>query len=282
MMDGSLLENGKTPSNYEYNRDVTKRVVNYAHARGVSVEGEIGNLGGVEDGHGIEIKKGEKVDHSQFVSKPDDVERLWKETGMDACAIAYGTSHGAYKFKPGSKIVLRHDVVEEIHKKVPELYLVSHGSSSVPQDLVDGLNSYTVVKKYERDGEKILSFNNKEFSLNRGNVGENLENALYEVQRMPGSMGVPMEQLQESIKKGMRKINVDTDGRMYITQTILDVMYSNPKIFDPRGYLKPAMQAVTDFVKVGMGGFGSAGMANTVDQTMTLKETAKMYRNPRR
>src|SRR3989344_893766 len=177
MMDGSLLEDGKTVADYEYNLKVTKAVVKYAHARGVTVEAEIGVLGGAEDGHGA------KVDPLSMLTDPDQAVDFVEKTGVDALALAFGTSHGAYKFKrkPDGE-VLKIDLIKEVHKRLPNTHLVMHGSSSVPQELLDIINAH---------GGKI-----------------------------PETYGVPVAEIQEGIKYGVRKINVDTDSRLAMTGAI--------------------------------------------------------------
>ena len=180
MMDGSLMEDGKTPSTFEQNVDVTRRVVEYAHERGVTVEGEIGVLGGIEDGHGA---GGTGLEH---VTDPDQAVEFAERTGVDALAIAIGTSHGAYKFskKPDGS-VLKMDILIEIHKRLPHTHLVMHGSSSVPKDLQDIINQY---------GGKLKP-----------------------------TWGVPVEEIQLGIRNGVRKINVDTDNRLAMTGAIRKV-----------------------------------------------------------
>ena len=202
MMDGSLKEDGKTPADYDYNVSVTKKVVELAHARNVSVEGELGCLGSLEsgmgeaeDGHGAE---GE-LSHDQLLTDPEEAERFVAETGVDALAVAIGTSHGAYKFtkKPTGE-VLAMDRIEEIHKRLPNCHLVMHGSSSVPQELQDIINKYG------------------------GDIRQ--------------TYGVPVEEIQRGIKHGVRKINVDTDNRLAITGAIRKVLMEKPSEFDPRAY----------------------------------------------
>jgi fructose-bisphosphate aldolase class II len=197
MMDGSLMPDGKTPSSLEYNIKATKEVVDMAHAKGVTVEGEIGVLGGVEDGHGA---GGSGLDH---VTDPDQAVEFAEKTGVDALAIAIGTSHGAYKFtsKPDGS-VLKMDRLIEIHKRLPKTHLVMHGSSSVPKDLQDIVNQY---------GGKLRP-----------------------------TWGVPVEEIQLGIRNGVRKVNVDTDSRLAITGAIRKVFAETPEKFDPRDYLKPA------------------------------------------
>ncbi|MFN7730554.1 MAG: class II fructose-bisphosphate aldolase [Pirellula sp.] len=230
MMDGSLQEDGKTPASYEYNVDVTKKVVALAHARGVSVEGELGCLGSLESGHG-EAEDGHGAEgvlsHDQLLTDPDEAARFVAETGVDALAVAIGTSHGAYKFtrKPDGE-VLAMSRIEEIHKKIPNTHLVMHGSSSVPQELQEIINQY---------GGK-----------------------------MKQTWGVPVEEIQRGIKSGVRKINVDTDCRMAITGAIRKVLFENPEKFDPRDYLKPARTAMKDVCVARMIAFGQAGNASKI------------------
>jgi fructose-bisphosphate aldolase class II len=236
MMDGSLKDavdpktNKKVqvPAEYEYNVKVTAEVVKLAHARNVSVEGELGCLGSLEsghgdkeDGHGTESK----LSHDQLLTDPDEAERFVKATGVDALAVAIGTSHGAYKFtrKPDGE-VLAMNRIEEIHKKLPNCHLVMHGSSSVPQDLQDEINKY---------GGKIKQ-----------------------------TWGVPVEEIQRGIKNGVRKINVDTDCRLAITGAIRKVLWETPDKFDPRDYLKPARAAMQKVCVARMTSFGQAGNAS--------------------
>jgi fructose-bisphosphate aldolase, class II len=225
MMDGSLKADGKTPADYDYNVRVTSEVVKMAHARGVSVEGELGCLGSLEhgggeqeDGHGAE---GE-LSHDQLLTDPDEAKRFVEETGVDALAVAIGTSHGAYKFtkKPTGE-VLAMSRIEAIHAVLPNTHLVMHGSSSVPQELQDIINKY---------GGQIKQ-----------------------------TYGVPVEEIQRGIKSGVRKINVDTDCRMAITGAIRKVFQENPSEFDPRAYLKPARAAMKEVCKARMISFGQAG-----------------------
>ena len=267
MMDGSLLADGKTPSEYDYNRDVTSEVVKYAHARGVTVEAEIGCLGGLEEGHGSGEEK---------VTKPEDLQSLYADCGMDACAIAWGTSHGAFKGVKGKPPVLRHDIVQACHEIAPDVYLVSHGSSSVPQHLVDTINSFGVIRKYVDDaGHRHITGYGQDFDLENCNAVDVLD-LLYESQRMPESVGVPMQDLQQAITEGMTKINVDTDGRMAVTGTILGVLEEKPGEFDPRKYLGPARDAVTDFARAAIVGFGSDARAGEVE-VVSLVDMAKRY-----
>jgi len=236
MMDGSLQADGKTPSSYEYNVDVTRQVVAKAHALGVTVEAEIGCLGGIEDGHGAGLTGDEALAH---LTDPDEAERFANETGCDALAVAIGTSHGAYKFtkKPGGD-VLKMDLIEEIHRRLPNTHLVMHGSSSVPKELIDIINEF---------GGK-----------------------------MPETYGVPVEAIQRGIKHGVRKINVDTDNRLAITGAIRKVFAEHPEKFDPRDYLKPAREAMAEVVKARMIAFGQAGWGDKIP-AVTLEEMAKRY-----
>ncbi len=233
MMDGSLMPDGKTPSTFDYNVEVTRKVVAYAHERGVTVEGEIGVLGGIEDGHGA---GGSGLEH---VTDPHQAVDFVAKTGVDALAIAIGTSHGAYKFsKAPTGDVLKMDRLIEIHKLLPETHLVMHGSSSVPKDLQDIINQY---------GGKLKP-----------------------------TWGVPIEEIQLGIKNGVRKINVDTDNRLAITGAIRKVFAETPEKFDPRDYLKPAREAMKKVVALRMTQFGQAGHAGDY-QPISLQEMAARY-----
>ncbi len=236
MMDGSLEEDGKTPASWDYNVAVTKEVVKAAHARGVTVEAELGCLGGIEDGQGAGLSEEEAQDH---LTDPEEAGRFVAETGCDALAVAIGTSHGAYKFKkkPTGK-VLRMEVIREIHKRMPDCHMVMHGSSSVPQELLAIINEF--------GGE------------------------------MPETYGVPVEDIQEGIKHGVRKINVDTDNRLAITGAIRKVFVENPGAFDPRDYLKPARIAMAEVCKARMISFGQAGHASKV-VVKSLDDMKKIY-----
>jgi fructose-bisphosphate aldolase class II len=224
MMDGSLMEDGKTPASYDYNVDVTRKVVQAAHPKGVTVEAELGCLGGIEDGHGAGLTGEEAMAH---LTDPAQAEEFVAATGCDALAVAIGTSHGAYKFtkKPTGE-VLRMDVIKEIHRRLPNTHMVMHGSSSVPKELVDIINQYG------------------------GQIRE--------------TYGVPLEEIQLGIKHGVRKINVDTDSRLAITGAIRKVFSETPGKFDPRDYLKPARAAMVEVVKARMIAFGQAGHAGKV------------------
>ncbi|MCY2993271.1 MAG: fructose-bisphosphate aldolase class II [Planctomycetota bacterium] len=227
MMDGSLKEDGKTAADFAYNVKVTSEVVRLAHAKGISVEGELGCLGSLktgtgeqEDGHGAEGK----LSHSQLLTDPDEAARFVLATNVDALAVAIGTSHGAYKFtEPPTGEVLAMTRIEEIHRLIPNTHLVMHGSSSVPQELQDIINKY---------GGKIKQ-----------------------------TWGVPVHEIQRGIKHGVRKINVDTDNRLAITGAIRQVFWETPDKFDPRDYLKPARTAMKQVVVDRMQQFGQAGQA---------------------
>ena len=238
MMDGSLDEAGKTPSTFAYNVEVTKKVVDAAHAVGVSVEGEIGALGGIEDGHGAGLSEEEAQKH---LTDPDQAEQFVTETGVDALAVAIGTSHGAYKFsrKPTGD-VLKMDLIEEIHRRLPDTHIVMHGSSSVPQELQDIINAH---------GGRIKQ-----------------------------TYGVPVEEIQRGIANGVRKVNVDTDNRLAITGAIRKVFADDPSAFDPRAYLKPARQAMVEVCKARMIAFGQAGYAGKVP-VKTCKEMVAFYKS---
>jgi len=234
MMDGSLMADGKTPSTFEYNVQATREVVEMAHEKGITVEGELGTLGGIEDGHGA------GVDPLSHLTNPDQAVEFVERTGIDALAVAIGTSHGAYKFskKPTGQTLVMERIIE-IHKKLPHTHLVMHGSSSVPQELQDIINKY---------GGK-----------------------------MRQTYGVPIEEIQLGIKNGVRKINVDTDNRMAMTGAIRKVFVEKPEAFDPRDYMKPAREAMKEVVKARMIAFGQAGHAG--DYTpLPLEEVARGYK----
>ena len=228
MMDGSLEADGATPASYDYNVDVTAEVVKQAHAKGVSVEGELGCLGSLEtgqgdkeDGHGFEGP----LSHDQLLTDPVEAEQFVAATGGDALAVAIGTSHGAYKFtREPTGDILAMDRIEEIHKRIPNCHLVMHGSSSVPQELQDVINQF---------GGEIKQ-----------------------------TWGVPVEEIQRGIRSGVRKINVDTDNRLAITGAIRKVLAEAPAKFDPRDYLKPAREAMKQVCVDRMVAFGQAGNAS--------------------
>ena len=230
MMDGSLMADAKTPSSYEYNVETTRKVVELAHACGVSVEGELGCLGsletgmmGEEDGHGAEGV----LDHSQLLTDPEEAADFVRKTGVDALAIAIGTSHGAYKFtKKPTGNVLRIDRVKEIHARIPTVHLVMHGSSSVPEDWLEIINNYG------------------------GDMGQ--------------TYGVPVSEIVEGIKHGVRKVNIDTDLRMASTGAIRKHLFDNKSNFDPRKFLKEATKAMSGICKDRFEAFGCAGQASKI------------------
>ncbi|MFC1750638.1 class II fructose-bisphosphate aldolase [Pseudomonadota bacterium] len=230
MMDGSLEADGKTPSSFEYNVNVTKTVVDQAHACGVSVEGELGCLGsletgemGEEDGHGAEGK----LDLDMLLTDPQEAKEFVEKTGVDALAIAIGTSHGAYKFtKPPTGAVLRIDRIAEIHAVIPDTHLVMHGSSSVPQEWLAIINEFG------------------------GDMGE--------------TYGVPVEEIVEGIKSGVRKVNIDTDLRMASTGAIRRHLIENKSNFDPRKFIKASTEAMSQICKDRYEAFGCAGHASKI------------------
>ena len=242
MMDGSLKEDGCTPGDYDYNVSVTKAVTESAHKQGVSVEGELGCLGSLEtgggeqeDGHGAT----EELSHDQLLTDPNEAEQFVKDTGVDALAVAIGTSHGAYKFtKKPTGDVLAMDRIEEIHKRLPNCHLVMHGSSSVPQDLQDIINKY--------GGE------------------------------MKPTFGVPVEEIQRGIKHGVRKINVDTDNRMAMTGAVRKLLAESPEKFDPRDWMKPARAAMKEVCIARMTAFGQAGNAGKI-QSKSISDFVSYY-----
>ncbi len=242
MMDGSLEEDGRTPASYEYNVAVTRRVVDMAHWVGVSVEGELGCLGSLETGEG-EAEDGHgatgKLDRKQLLTDPDQAREFVAATGVDALAVAIGTSHGAYKFKrKPTGDILAMDVVEAIHERLPNTHLVMHGSSSVPQELQDLFNEF--------GGE------------------------------MPQTWGVPVEEIQLGIKHGVRKVNIDTDCRIAMTAEFRRVAMHKKGEFDPRNFLKPAMAALTKLCAQRFEEFGTAGQAPRIEP-LPLSAMAKRY-----
>lgn len=243
MMDGSLLEDMKTPSDFDYNVAITSRVVDMAHACGVSVEGELGCLGsletgeaGDEDGSGAEGK----LSHDQLLTDPEQAAEFVKLTKVDALAIAIGTSHGAYKFtRPPTGDILAIDRIKAIHQRIPDTHLVMHGSSSVPQDWLHIINEFG------------------------GDMGQ--------------TYGVPVKEIQEGIKHGVRKINIDTDLRMASTGAIRQFLAKNPKEFDPRKYLGAATKAMMEICKARYEAFGTAGNASKI-KVASLEKMYQLYR----
>lgn len=242
MMDGSLEEDMKTPSSFEYNVDVTRRTVEMAHACGVSVEGELGCLGsletgmaGEEDGSGAEGK----LSKEQLLTDPEEAAEFVKQTGVDALAIAIGTSHGAYKFtRPPTGDILSIKRIKEINARIPNTHLVMHGSSSVPQDWLAIINEYG------------------------GDMGE--------------TYGVPVEEIQEGIRNGVRKVNIDTDLRMAATGAIRKFMHENPSVFDPRKYLQVSTKAMYGICKARYEAFNTAGNASKI-KPISLEDMTELY-----
>ncbi len=242
MMDGSLLEDAKTPSSYEYNAEVTRKVVEMSHAVGVSVEGELGCLGSLETGMG-EQEDGQgaegKLDHSQLLTDPEEAADFVKRTGVDALAIAIGTSHGAYKFtRPPTGDVLAISRIKEIHARIPNTHLVMHGSSSVPQEWLKIIDQFG------------------------GDMGS--------------TYGVPVSEIVEGIKHGVRKINIDTDLRMASTGSVRRHLANNPKDFDPRKFLAASTIAMKEICIARYEAFGSAGQAGKI-KPISLDDMAIRY-----
>jgi fructose-bisphosphate aldolase class II len=230
MMDGSLLADGKTPADFDYNVAVTREVVERAHAVGVTVEGELGTIGGIEDGHGS---------GDVHLTDPDQAVEFVERSGIDALAVAIGTSHGAYKFtRPPDGEVLAMHLLEQIHERLPATHLVMHGSSSVPQELVERIN---------RHGGAIAP-----------------------------SWGVPVEEIRNGIRHGVRKINVDTDARLAMTAALREAFDEQPDEFDPRGYLAHARTAMREVYAERMRQFGQAGHAGDY-APLTLDEMRDRY-----
>ncbi|SHK26238.1 fructose-bisphosphate aldolase [Marinobacter antarcticus] len=230
MMDGSLGEDGKTPMDYEYNVDVTRRTVEMAHACGVSVEGELGCLGSLETGQAGEedgIGAEGTLDMSQMLTDPEEAADFVKKTHVDALAIAIGTSHGAYKFtRPPTGDILAIEQIKAIHKRIPDTHLVMHGSSSVPQEWLKIINEY--------GGE------------------------------IPETYGVPVEEIVEGIKHGVRKVNIDTDLRLASTGAVRRFLAQNPAEFDPRKFLQATMKAMSEVCIARYEAFGCAGNASKI------------------
>ena len=242
MMDGSLGEDGKTPTSYEYNVDITRNVVDLAHACGVSVEGELGCLGSLETGQAGEedgIGAEGTLSHDQLLTDPEEAADFVQKTGVDALAIAIGTSHGAYKFtRPPTGAIRAIERIKEIHSRIPNTHLVMHGSSSVPQDWLGIINEYG------------------------GDMGE--------------TYGVPVEEICEGIKHGVRKVNIDTDLRMASTGAIRKFMADNKSNFDPRKFLKASTAAMKDICKARYESFGCAGHASKIKPS-SLEDMYKRY-----
>ncbi len=242
MMDGSLESDGKTPSSYEYNVDVTRKTVEMSHSCGVSVEGELGCLGSLETGEAGEedgIGAEGKLTHDQMLTDPDEAADFVAKTGVDALAIAIGTSHGAYKFtRPPTGDILAIDQVKKIHARIPNTHLVMHGSSSVPQDWLAIINQYG------------------------GGMGE--------------TYGVPVEEIVEGIKHGVRKVNIDTDLRMASTGAIRRHLHDNPADFDPRKYLAAATAAMHGICVNRYEAFGTAGQASKM-KVINLEDMTARY-----
>jgi len=243
MMDGSLMEDGKSVASYEYNVEVSKKVVEFSHAIGVTVEAELGVLGSLEtmmgdkeDGHGAEGT----MTREQLLTDVDQAADFVRQTQCDALAIAIGTSHGAYKFsrKPTGDI-LAIDRIKEIHTRIPNTHLVMHGSSSVPQELL------AEIRQFGGD--------------------------------MKETYGVPVEEIQEGIRHGVRKINIDTDIRLAMTAAIRRFMFENPSKFDPRDYLKPAREAANQVCKARYVSFGCEGQAGKI-KPVSLDKVAERYK----
>jgi fructose-bisphosphate aldolase, class II len=242
MMDGSLEADGKSIASYDYNVEVTRKVVSMAHALGVTVEGELGCLGSLEtmrgdkeDGHGTDAT----MTREQLLTDPEQAADFVKKTQLDALAIAIGTSHGAYKFsrKPTGE-TLAISRIKEIHARIPNTHLVMHGSSSVPQDLLE------IIRQYGG--------------------------------QMKETYGVPVSEIQEAIKFGVRKINIDTDVRLAMTAAVRKYLHENPDKFDPRDYLKPAREAARQICKQRYLEFGCEGQAAGI-KPMGLGDVAKRY-----
>jgi fructose-bisphosphate aldolase, class II len=242
MMDGSLMADGKTIADYDYNVDVTRKVVDMAHVKGVTVEGELGCLGSLEtmkgdkeDGHGTDAT----MTMDQLLTDPEQAADFVKRTQIDALAIAIGTSHGAYKFtrKPTGDI-LAITRIQEINRRIPNTHLVMHGSSSVPQDLL------AVIRQYGGD--------------------------------MKETYGVPVEEIQKAIQFGVRKINIDTDIRLAMTAAVRKFLHENPSKFDAREWLKPAMLAAKSICKERYLQFGCEGQGSKIKGD-TLQVVAGKY-----
>ncbi|NQZ22167.1 MAG: fructose-bisphosphate aldolase class II [Colwellia sp.] len=244
MMDGSLMSDGKTPSSYEYNVDVTQKTVEMAHACGVSVEGELGCLGSLETGEAAEedgVGAVGKLTLEQMLTDPEEAADFVKKTQVDALAIACGTSHGAYKFsRPPTGDILAIDRIKAIHARIPNTHLVMHGSSSVPQEWLAIINEFG------------------------GNI--------------PETYGVPVEQICEGIKHGVRKINIDTDLRLASTGATRRFLAQNPSEFDPRKFLAETTKAMTEICINRYEAFGTAGNAGKI-KPISLDVMVDLYNN---
>jgi len=242
MMDGSLEADGKTPSSYEYNVEVTKKTVEISHACGVSVEGELGCLGSLETGEAGEedgVGAAGVLTHEQMLTDPEEAADFVKKTGVDALAIAIGTSHGAYKFtKPPTGDTLAIERIKEIHARLPNTHLVMHGSSSVPQDWLKIVNEYG------------------------GDLGQ--------------TYGVPVEEIQQGIKYGVRKVNIDTDLRLASTGSIRRHLAESPKNFDPRKFLAVSTEAMQSICEARMNAFGTSGQADRI-KPINLEDMVLRY-----
>jgi len=242
MMDGSLLEDQKTPASYEYNIAVTKQTVAMAHACGVTVEGELGCLGSLETGEAGEedgVGASGTLSMDQLLTDPEEAADFVAQTGCDALAIAIGTSHGAYKFsRPPTGDILAIERIKAIHQKLPNTHLVMHGSSSVPQDWLALINAHG------------------------GEIAE--------------TYGVPLAEIQEGIRHGVRKVNIDTDLRLASTGAIRRFLSEHPAEFDPRKYLAASLQAMKSIVVERYEAFGTAGQASKI-QPMSLEAMADRY-----
>ena len=243
MMDGSLMDDGKTVASYEYNVAVSQEVVKFAHSIGVTVEAELGVLGSLEtmmgdkeDGHGAEGA----MTREQLLTDVEQAADFVKKTQCDALAIAIGTSHGAYKFtKKPTGDILAIDRIKEINQRIPNTHLVMHGSSSVPQELL------AIIREFGGD--------------------------------MKETYGVPVEEIQQGIKHGVRKINIDTDIRLAMTAAIRRYLFENPSKFDPRDYLKPAREAAKEICKARYLAFGCEGQAGKI-KSISLEKMAERYK----
>ena len=244
MMDGSLMSDGKTPADYSYNSEVTKTTVDFSHACGVSVEGELGCLGSLETGEAGEedgVGAVGKLSEDQLLTDPEEAARFVKETKVDALAIAIGTSHGAYKFtKPPTGDILAISRIKEINARIPDTHLVMHGSSSVPQDWLKVINDFG------------------------GEMGE--------------TYGVPVSEIVEAIKYGVRKINIDTDLRMAATGAIRRFLAHNKGEFDPRKYNAVAKAAMSQICEDRYEAFGSAGQAGRIN-VLSLDQMYNRYKS---